>query len=98
MASQMYHQNQVPTILASFVHVEASLRTALLFSLAFTFLSRVSWLMLSTQLSMLNILVGGGYGWKATQLTWWLCFVHALVGSLEGGILFRRGVWVILLK
>jgi len=38
--------------------------------LVFCLLSRLSWLLMSMGLSMPGVLVGGGCGWRATQLTW----------------------------
>ena len=86
-------------VLASFVHAEASSMAALFFfSLVAALVSRLSCLLLSTRLSMPDLLVGGSCGWRVTQLTWWFCFVYALVESLGRGALFERVVQVILLE
>ena len=45
------------------------INVALLFPLAFALISRLSWLLLSTRLSMSDLLIEGNYGWRATQLT-----------------------------
>ena len=95
---QLLEARVLLVVLVSFVHAEASSRAILLFLLAFVLLSRLSELLTFTRLSMPNFLVGGGCGWRATQLTWWLYFIHTPVWSLGGDIMFERAVWVILLR
>ena len=90
---QLLEARVLLVVLVSFVHVEALSKAALLFPLVFTLLSRMSWLILSTELSMSGLLAEGYCDWRVTQLTWWLCFVRAPVGPLGGDTLFERGVY-----
>ena len=65
---QLLEARVLLVVLMSFVHAETSSNTTLLFSLAFALLSRLSWLLLSTRLSMPCLFVGGSCGWRATEL------------------------------
>ena len=47
----------------------------------------------AVHVNMSSLLVGDDCSWRATQLTWWLCIIHAPVRSLGGSVLnigYRR--------